>query len=187
MQNWNFRYFDDLLANAEFTDSPCESCGSEVNCLDGIYFDEPDFDRESICIECLVEGKVKVQINHYLIEKLKEHIANTYPNKEEARKIAHFQVTELEKTPPVPWIQQNDWVVCCGEFAKYIGEWEQEKFNVSSTDGNGLEHLMSILEKDYRDRIEDVTFFWEDIGNDTAVYVFECLRCSKKIAIWQSY
>ncbi|RCW39603.1 CbrC family protein [Paenibacillus prosopidis] len=185
MQNdWNFRYFDDPLRNAEFIESPCESCGSEENCLDGVFFDEPEFDRESVCMDCLVDGKVKVHIRDYLVEKLERNVKKSYPSELEDKvpKIVDIQCSELKKSPPIPWIQQNDWVVCCGEFAKYLGEWSQEKFELSSANRNGKEFQLSILEKEYRDRIEDEELFWEDIGNDTAIYVFECLKCAHKRA-----
>ncbi|API94380.1 hypothetical protein BKP57_20600 [Virgibacillus sp. 6R] len=84
-------------------------------------------------------------------------------------------------------MQYNDWPVCCGDYTKYIGEWEREDFEKNSKDGNGLNYLLSILDQSTKDKIENVNNFWEDIGQYTAIFVFECLNCSKRIAVPQSY
>ncbi|AZK48807.1 CbrC family protein [Paenibacillus lentus] len=92
-----------------------------------------------------------------------------------------------KKTPSVPWIQYNDWPICCNDYAKYLGEWKREYLEKQSDDGNGLNYLLSILEQLSKGKIENVDAFWEDIGHYTAIYVFECLDCSKRNAIPQSY
>lgn len=186
---WHFRYFDASEKNAEFTDTPCESCGSDENCLEGVYFDELDFDRESVCLECLVQGKITVHLSDYLIDKLKRHIKLMNPTlqNKEVLKAVNQQVEELKKTPPIPWIQSNDWVICCGEFAKYIGEWSQKDLNEASKNNDGLAYFLEILEQDYKDRVDDSDLLWDDLGNQSAAYVFECLNCSQRIANWQNY
>lgn len=35
------------------------------------------------------------------------------------------KVGELSITPPVAWVQSNEWPVCCDDYMKYIGEWEK--------------------------------------------------------------
>lgn len=169
-----FKYFDDPLKNAEFIDEEeCQSCGASSHCLEGEYF---DLDEEviSVCLDCLQQGVIKVNIPKYI----KDRIADI--GKEE-------KVAELEKTPPVPWIQYNDWPVCCNDFTKYLGEWDRSDFEKHSNDGDGLNYLLNILDQSSKEKIESVQVFWEDIGHHTAIFVFECLRCSKKIAIPQSY
>jgi uncharacterized protein CbrC (UPF0167 family) len=171
---YNFKYFDDPLKNAEFIDEEeCQSCGASNHCLEGEYF---DLDEEviSVCLDCLQQGIIKVNIPNYI----KERVVDL--GKEE-------KVAELEKTPPVPWIQYNDWPVCCNDFTKYIGEWDRSVFEKHSNDGDGLNYLLNILEQSSKEKIKNVKVFWEDIGHYTAIFVFECLHCSKKIAIPQSY
>lgn len=171
---YKFKYFEDPFKDAEFIDEEeCQSCGSRKHCLEGEYF---DFEEEviSVCLDCLMEGKLRVNIPDYIKDRV------TGKEKEE-------KVSELEKTPPIPWIQYNDWPVCCNDFAKYLGEWNREDFNNQSEDGNGLSYLLSILDQSMKGVIVDSQIFWEDIGNYTAIFVFECLCCSKRIAIPQSY
>ncbi|RFA31858.1 hypothetical protein CAI16_19655 [Virgibacillus dokdonensis] len=170
---YKFKYFENPLENAEFTGEACQSCGKNEKCLEGEYFDLDD-EVDSVCLNCLRLGKVKVNIPNYIKDRI------TGQGKEE-------KVAELEKTPPVPWIQYNDWPVCCGDYTKYIGEWEREDFEKNSKDGDGLNYLLSILDQSTKDKIENENIFWEDIGHYTAIFVFECLNCSDRIAVPQSY
>ena len=41
---------------------------------------------------------------------------------------ASSKIEILKYTPPIPWVQFNDWQVCCDDYMQYIGEWEQKDF-----------------------------------------------------------
>lgn len=168
-----FKYFDNPLENAEFIDEKCQSCGSEENCLEGVYFNEHD-DVVSVCLSCLKEGLIRVDIPDYIRKEIKG--SDKFD-----------KIDELERTPPVPWIQYNEWPVCCNDFTKYIGEWGRGRLIKESQDGNGLNYLLSILLQDIKERIVNEKNFWSEIGNLIAIYVFECQTCSKRIAVSQSY
>jgi uncharacterized protein CbrC (UPF0167 family) len=95
-------------------------------------------------------------------------------------------VDTLSRTPPVRWIQSNLWPVHHGDFCRYIGEWDQEKLTEDAKADDGRSYLSSILEDS--SSVEDVDGLWASIGDGwTEVFVFECLKCGRRIAVAQSY
>jgi uncharacterized protein CbrC (UPF0167 family) len=173
----NFKYFDDPHSNAEFTDHVCQVCGSKEHCLEGEYFDRGD-EVVSVCLSCLQQGKVTVNIPDFI----KRKIESVQDSKETIKSI-----DALSKTPPVPWIQYNDWAVCCGEFGRYIGEWSADKLMQQSQDGDGMMYLMSILDEFSAEKVQNPELFWQTVGRNTSIFMFECLSCNKRIAVAQSY
>lgn len=188
MNMLNFKYFDDVIKNAEYSDDKCEICGSDEYCLEGEYFDHEE-DIISVCIDCLRKGKVTVNIPDFIKERLYKNLKENETGLDETKLKQKLKscVQELEKTPPVPWIQYNDWPVCCGEFARYMGEWDQDEINDNAPYGNGKEYIMNILDEFSKSKIDDIDEFWDDIGIDTSIFIFKCINCSKLIAICQSY
>ncbi|WP_342346120.1 CbrC family protein [Paenibacillus mangrovi] len=92
-------------------------------------------------------------------------------------------IADIERNPPVPWIQFNDWPVYKGDFMQYIGEWSQEEFNNASPGGNGQDFVLSILNEETKSKINDNDVFWEDIGNYTAVFVFKSMDGNKMLEL----
>lgn len=181
-----FKYFPDYMKFARFVEDPCDNCSSNI-CLNGAYFEDAEV-PDSVCLDLLVSGKYRVYIPDYLKEDLENSVRATYPTwtEEEIRRHIEVIVDELSRTPPVPWIQNNNWPVHHGDFCRYIGEWDQVMLTKESQNGDGLSYLMSIL-ADPED-IGDIQSLWESIGNGwTVVFVFECLLCNQRIAIEQSY
>lgn len=166
-----FRYFSNAAANAAFTDQPCQFCSSVKECLEGVYFDSPDI--RSVCFECLKRKKASVPIPPYV----KKQISQNEPEK----------TALLMQTPPVPWVQYNDWPVCCDDYMRYIGEWTREDFQKEAADGDGIGLLRMILRGDQLSRTDDFEALWDSIGDDTVVFVFRCLICGKLTAVCQSY
>lgn len=181
-----FKYFEDPLKNADMRKGNCQICGADRLCLEGIHFDSED-EVELVCLACLQSGKFKVNISSFLEERIYNHLHDVYPQYEKSE--TEFQVKalteELSKNPPVPWIQYNDWPVCCGDFAKYIGEWNKEDIDKKSS--NGKEYIMEIMDDFSKGKIEDIDVFWDDIGEFTAIFVFKCIKCSRLIAVSQAY
>jgi uncharacterized protein CbrC (UPF0167 family) len=180
----DFRYFADFKRWAQFAE---ESCDCEGPCLEGVYFDDPDV-PEAVCLQSLVSGEVRVDVPSYLIDRLRESVRVTFHQWSTERINAHVSeaVDTLSRTPPVPWIQNNLWPVHHGDFCRYVGEWNQEKLTEEAKADDGRTYLSSILEESTS--IEDVDGLWASIGNGwTAIFVFECLRCERQIAVPQSY
>lgn len=186
---YKFNYFKDPLKYARFTDKSCDNCGSANLCLNGIYFDNSEDEFESVCLECLVRGEVIVEIPSFLGERLYNEVKSRYQGssllgiEEKVNKM----LEELSKTPPVPWLQFNDWPVCCGDFMRYIGEWGREEFNLNSNDGNGKRYLLDLLDDSFINQIDDFEVFWNEIGEYSIAFVFECIECKVRKVIVQSY
>ena len=168
----NYKYFEDAKKNGYFTETPCQFCGSHDFCLDGVFFQRAD-DLSSICLECFDKRRINVDIPSYVACKVEDN--------------RNKKVTELGFCAPVPWIQNNDWPVCCDDFMIYIGEWEQEDFIAHSTNGDGLSLLKELLIDELKDNVESYDALWEDLGYETAAFAFKCPKCGKIVVVCQDY
>lgn len=187
--NYSFKYFEDYNTNARFTGEKCEICGKEDLCLNGIYLDISGRDLESVCISCLVKGEITIQIPEYLRNRLYENIKSITPHLSEEliNNKVNILVDELSRTPPVPWVQYNDWPTCCADFMTYIGEWETEDFEKNAADGDGKNYLLNSIDERTKNQIEGLDVLWDDIGYDTIAFVFKCRKCGKTAVVLQSY
>lgn len=167
----NYRYFENVEKNGYFTDIPCQFCGSKRSCLDGIFFERNDI--VSICLNCFDKKEVNVEIPDYIKLKVKNNLDSK------------FEL--LQFNPPVPWVQYNEWPVCCDDYMVYVGEWEQDDFNNYSATGNGKDCLKKLIDSEQFDRVEDFDVLWNEIGYKTIAFAFKCSCCSKIIVIFQDY
>lgn len=165
----NYKYFENVETNAYFTDIPCQFCGSKEFCLDGVFFEREDV--TSICLNCFDKKRINVEVPEYI----KARVKNDADKK--------FQL--LKFNPPVPWIQSNDWPVCCDDYMVYVGEWEQGDFNKHSEKGKEL--LKKLMDSDTLNRIENFDALWNDLGKGTAAFTFKCSHCGKIIVLCQDY
>lgn len=166
-----YYYYSNVMENAIFTEKPCQFCGTKEDCLEGIYFEQSDI--KSVCLSCLDEKKIGVDVPIYIQKRIKNDVSS--------------KTEVLKQTPPIPWVQFNDWQVCCDDYMKYIGEWEHENFVNESIDGDGINLLKHLLDEGTLSKVDDINVLWEDIGYDTVAYVFECPNCGGKKVVCQSY
>ena len=168
----NYKYFNNAKKNGYFTDTHCQFCGSNEHCLDGVFFQRSD-DLESICLSCFDKKEISVVIPDYVAYKVKE-------NRDE-------KVNTLSFCPPVPWIQNNEWPVCCDDFMEYIGEWEQKEFTEYSENSDGISLPKEFLIDELKEKVANYDCLWEDLGYGTAAFVFKCSQCGKIKVICQDY
>ncbi|SHN02803.1 Uncharacterised protein family (UPF0167) [Anaerosporobacter mobilis DSM 15930] len=166
----NYKYFCNVKENADFTKKNCQFCGSNNNCLEGVYFEQDNV--ESICLECFDLKKAVVDIPEYIIKRVGFDYA---------------KVEELASNPPIPWVQSNDWQVCCNDYMQYIGEWGQENFRENSNNENAIAFFEKNLDEDTLNKVDDINVLWEDLGYNTVAYVFKCNVCGKMKVVCQSY
>lgn len=164
-----YKYFLNVKEQAAFTEKKCQFCGNDDDCLEGIYFDQDNID--SVCLKCFAEKKACVAVPDYIQKRIKYN--------------SHNKIEELKYTPPIPWVQFNDWQVCCDDYMKYMGEWEQEEFIKESA--NEIEFFKGLLDDDTLKKVDDINVLWEDLGYDTVAYVFKCSICGKRTVVCQSY
>jgi uncharacterized protein CbrC (UPF0167 family) len=183
-QHYEFKYFRDYQIWAKFSPKRCDVCHGDA-CLEGIYFDQSS-DLEAVCLSCLTTGKIRVSIPTYLINRLTMKMQHAHPDWSEDLVSTHIiELTEaLSLTPPVPWVQNNEWPICTDDFACYIGEANQDRLNRMASDGNGLDYLRQITEKE----ILDIQGTWDAIASEwVTVFLFECLETEEIIAIVQAF
>lgn len=188
MRNYHFKYYDKPLTNAEFEDSPCNICGNEENCLSGVYLDTSE-EYDSICLDCIEKGRLSIEFSPDIHTKIENELSRYNNNASNAELMIRKNniLSELSKNPPVPWIQGNEWPVCCGDFMKYIGEWTRSKFKNTSLNGDGKKYLLDHIDKETLDRIDDVSDVWDALGDEVAAFAFECLKCKKISIVLQDY
>lgn len=183
-----FKYFKDFLKNATFTDKQCDICSSNEYCLEAEYF-ESDEEYSSVCLKCLINGNARVTIPQHLIKRLRENIklVNIDIQDDDLKEKINNYILELSKTPPVAWIQFNNWPVYNGDFMRFIGEWTKEDIILNAPNNDGKAYLKLIVDDLTKNKIDDFDIFWEDIEKYTAIFVFESLDSKKRIAIAQNY
>lgn len=176
-----FKYFTLPKEEAEYTDIPCECCGTTDYCLDGQYFGD-GFKVKSVCVFCLKEGKKRVLVPDNIQMKLLKHLRELYPDKPEAelKKEALAKIDELERTPPVPWLTKNEWPVANGDFARYEHIMDQELFY------KGKDYFYSTVEE--IDKIKDKEKLWDEVGKKITVFGFTVIGAQKvtRISVPQS-
>ena len=79
---------------------------------------------------------------------------------------------ELIRTPNYGTWQGECWLFCCCYPMTFVGEWQQEEFNLRAPDGDGQNLYYSVVED-----VPEET--WDDLGHGLSVYVFECKTCCK--------
>lgn len=185
---YKFKYFLDPEKDASYVDEPCEVCGSSNLCLDGTYFDHEE-ELESICMECLVKGKIVVEFPDFLYDKIYNELKRINPtlSEEKIKDNMNEIFSVLEKTPPVPWIQYNDWPVCCGDFMIYLGELTRDQLNAMDINNDGKNLLLRLIDNETKNRIDNLDFLWDGLGDYVIAYYFQCTKCDKQTVILQSY
>ncbi|MBI1923911.1 CbrC family protein [Candidatus Poribacteria bacterium] len=173
-----FRRFHNVEQHAVFTENPCEE-GHRPPFLDGDYF-EGEFDEQGVCLECLLTGRKVVVLDPYLRSKI-ETQAHTPAG---AKRI----IRELERTPPVPWIQYNDWPFCCGEPMQYRGEYSRDHLFADEELADFPQCLWEIVDAVGKQQAIDFESLQDSIADGiTACFIFKCLKCHRFEAVCQSY
>ena len=169
----NYKYFENVEKNAYFTDVCCQFCGSDSYCLEGVFFERDDV--SSVCLECFDKRMVSVDVPDYIKTRVKS--------------CSNQKITDLQYTPPVPWIQNNDWPVCCDDFMVYIGEWQQTDFDNYSENkpNNGIEVLKLLLAPEIAQQVENYENLWQELGCEAGAFAFRCPCCGKTTVICQEY
>jgi hypothetical protein len=167
-----FKYFALPKDQAEYTNIPCECCGTRDYCLDGRYFGD-GARVKSVCVYCLKEGKKRVLIPDNIQMKLLKHLQELHPDKPESelKKDALIKIDELERTPPVPWLTKNEWPVGNGDFTRYEFTLEQDLFH------KGKEYFYSVVQG--IEKIKDKERLWDEIGKKITVFGFSVIGTEK--------
>lgn len=86
---------------------------------------------------------------------------------------------ELLRTPTYGTWQGECWLFCCRYPMTFLGEWRHEHFERRAADGDGEQLYYSVVEDVSPDS-------WDALGHGLSVYVFDCKRCGKLRAHFDS-
>ena len=176
-----FKYYALPKNEAEYTDIPCECCGTTDYCLDGRYFGN-GVRVKSVCVFCLKEGKKRVVVPDNIQMKLLKHLQDLHPDKPEAelKKEALAKIDELERTPPVPWLTKNEWPVANGDFARYEYPVDQDLFDEEK------EYFYSVVQG--IEKITDKEKLWDEMDKKITIFGFSVIGSKKftRISVPQS-
>ena len=129
-----------------------------------------------------------VSIPDYLIARLNQSVQIAHPTWTSEQISGHVstRLEALSRTPPIPWVQNNDWVICGDDFAYYLGERTQEDLNAMAPDGNGLAYLAQLI--DAPETVGKWQNVWDAIEAEwTTVFLFLCPQTGAYHAVMQSF
>lgn len=175
-----YKYFEMPLKYADTELGTCDFCNCERECMDTVYFNRHDVTENLICFECFDKNLLSVEIPEYIKQELINNLKKYgITDIEQIEK----KISDLSHTPPVPWIQNNEWPVCCGDFALYLGEWDRNEFE---NHGDGKKLLSNMLSDDDKKKY-DIDYLWDNIGDWCCAFIFKCINCDRLIAVCQEY
>lgn len=175
-----FRYFPGYPEGAPFAEGPCYFCGSHP-AIDGMWlgFDKDFDDPPPVCIQDLIADKARVDIADWIWQLLARNVEIQHPDWTAQTRQAYVEARtyELAHTPPVPWIQNNEWPVCADDYASFTGELTREKLEAHTGGAEGGKALLlAIMRQERPDWPIDVQLnnYWEYLGDFMRIYQFRC-------------
>ncbi len=182
MPTTTFKYFPDFAKEAAFDAKGCAFC-SRVPALDGAWlqFDDDYDDPPPVCIDDLLADKARVDIPRRLQQRLALAVHARHADWEEQR-VATYVAThtaELAHTPPVPWIQENEWPICAEDYAIYVGQLTRnkltERYGSSRAAKASLRTIMRTLRPKWEvDKAKHLEAWWDALGDFLCIYSFRC-------------
>ena len=175
-----FRYFPAYPQGAQLGDDACDLCGHRPAITGirlGLRMDEP----RNVCADCLAADKVAASIPQWIQQDVRDAVDRLHADWSAMARadLVAARVYELAHTPPVPWLQNNEWPLCGDDFAIYQGELTQEALKRQHGGiVGGKAVLRTILERVVPNWEQDdvaIDAEWRDLGNFLAVFVFRCL------------
>ncbi|MBF6589715.1 MAG: CbrC family protein [Ktedonobacterales bacterium] len=175
-----FRYFPGYPEGAAFAEKPCYFCGA-CPALDGelLDFDEAFNDPPPVCLPDFLAGKARMDIPSSIQRTLARNVEARHPDWNEQARETYVQerTEELAHTPPVSWIQPNQWPVCGGDYAQFIGELTRARIeaHAGSVEGGKI-FLQTILRQERPEWPGDswLERYWEYLGDFMRIYQFRC-------------
>lgn len=176
-----FRYFPGFPQGAAFDAKACHFCGKHP-ALDGAWldFDEDYDDPPPVCTEDLIADKARVAIPRWITLELTNRVAAHHSNwnaEHVARYVAE-RTHELAHTPPIPWLQENEWPLCSDDFATYSGQLTREVLTTRA--GNAaaaqadLRAIMAQERPQWTLDAQHLDAWWQRLGDFLRIYEFRC-------------
>jgi uncharacterized protein CbrC (UPF0167 family) len=142
--------------------------------------------RRDACAECLAIGKAHTDAPSWIERDLLVSVEALHPDWsiEQRSSYVAARIAELSRSPPIAWIQNNEWPVCGEDFAAYVGELTREGLERQYggiEPGNAA--LRRIIEQErpaWPEDEETLEWHWSELGNFLAKFVFRCLNDTQR-------
>lgn len=189
----SFAYFPVFPTGAHLSTESCGYCGKSP-AISGTYL-RPIGDgseTKAVCGDCLAGGRASVKVPKWVERELAEAVNASRPDWSEERRSVYVaeRVAELSHTPPVPWIQNNEWPVCHDDFAQFVGELTREQLEKQhgSTRAaiGALRAAIAELRPEWEQSEANVEWEWAELGNFLAIFVFHCQDRQREIYVLQT-
>ena len=107
-----------------------------------------------------------------------------------SERTSSLRVDKLAHTPPVPWLQNNEWPVCNDDFAVYNGELTRDQLLLEH-EGAGpakaaLRAMVEEVKPEWELDEEALDTAWDQLGNFVAVFAFRCPGNPKPLYVLQT-
>lgn len=174
-----FRYFPAFPSGALLKETACAWCGRSPS-IPPVYLVLVGAARSPLCADCLALGRGQVKVPDWLTRDLAHAVAAAHPSWSLAEQEAFVaaRLEALAHTPPVPWLQNNEWPVCSDDFAVYLGELTREGLAQRwGGEAAGKQALRAILLQalpEWSQDEADVDAEWMALANDLAIFAFQC-------------
>jgi uncharacterized protein UPF0167 len=176
-----FRYFPTFPEGARFDARPCAFCGA-TPALDDVWLDvDEDYDDPPpVCVADLLRDRARVAIPAWIEQDLADQVATAHPEWDDQRKAAYVaaRTAELAHTPPVPWVQENEWPVCADDYAGFDGELTRERlehrYGGPREAQAALGRIIADLRPAWQLNAESLDAWWQRLGGFVRVYAFRC-------------
>jgi uncharacterized protein CbrC (UPF0167 family) len=191
MTQASFRYFPSFPSGAPLESVACSVCGNTPS-ISRARLAPTNGEKRPVCADCLAKGAARTDVPIWVEQELKLSVARSHPGWSEQKQGHHIsaRIRDLSHTPPVPWLQNNEWPTCGDDFAIYIGEITRERLEREhGGEIGGRETLRTILQQALPDWEQDeaaVEAEWRDLGNYLAIFEFLCQDEGRTIYIVQT-
>lgn len=189
----HFKYFPSFPNGAHLSTEACEHCGRTPAIPAGRLKSALDEEqRRAACADCLQAGKASVDVPSWVERELAQAVDQTHFDwsAEQRAELVASRVTSLAHTPPVPWLQNNEWPVCGDDFAAYVGELTREhllrEHGVTQRAKEALHATIDELRPHWDLDEEALDTAWEQLGNFVAIFEFRCPGNLKSIYVLQT-
>lgn len=181
-----FRYFPDYPVGAPLEAPACALCGASPAIPGQWLAKDDDGTRRDACAECVAIGNTHADVPSWIERDLLASVEAQHPDWSIEKRSSYVaaRIAELSRTPPIAWIQDNEWPVCGDDFAAYVGELTRE--GLERQYGGivpGKAALRRIIEQErpaWTKDEETLDWQWSELGNFLAVFVFRCLNDTQR-------
>lgn len=189
----SFDYFPTFPGGAQLREEACSFCArSPAIPAVRLKLQASEEKPKAVCADCLRIGRARTEVPTWVERELTNAVRAAHPewdSDEVARHVAS-RVDALSHTPPVPWLQNNEWPACKDDFAVYRGELTRDtllgEYGSVARAKEALDSVIKEVRPEWTLDEEALGTAWEQLGNFVAIFVFQCPSDQRPIYVLQT-